>query len=754
MKMSKRIFVCLIALAIGVSMLALGVSANGEELKYNTENHASILEYYEEPIIFGLNFEDEEAVADDYTHEQLANGLKNTTAIVEGENGKYLSITGGKAAMNTTAVFLNWSAESGKEIDDFIFEFDLMTAGDGKRVVEIYVGDTAATHDEALQKNNVPGTSILKIDFANGKIEYVNGGADGTYTYATVEAALAADTFYHFNLNYGVQRGSVTLEVTLGEQTVASYTDGFLPTNVVGNVRIGSSVANMPKSTVALDNVIASGGSFARMEADKLPESERAVADFIAICENPDIATEEKVAVVTTGMSLIFNHGFVGETEQGIADVASFKKIGVGLFVDELNACVNGVAEVVPYDELVEYVNGYKAYLDLIPDDISFMDDAAACETVINAYNAELERLETLKTDSEAVLAALADLELSNTNIRSYGYLKPYYEAIKDCDPYIGYPGIAELIDSYNTVIDKFEQLSNGANAFIQSVDIATHTANTFGMRFNAFTVARDNYFDDPAFEGIEAVLSAYADLEAEMNAVIALCDGFIGDVNRADYSQYLSAKQNALDSAALALDEINANYLEYPGVTDAIEKYGELVISVGESVVAAESYVSFVRELVEKAATLSKEELQAEIDKAVLLQQTGNVIGVEGVTEANIALNNMQSDLELTVGYKTQFANLVSQLLGESDNAAKFDIALDALEAVGNAEKYEGVDSADKAKLDSAIAEYNAKIAALNAGFAAANDVACNTVSASSGSSSDNASVGMVIAIIKKFFE
>ena len=58
MKMSKRIFVCLIALAIGVSMLALGVSANGEELKYNTENHASILEYYEEPIIFGLNFED------------------------------------------------------------------------------------------------------------------------------------------------------------------------------------------------------------------------------------------------------------------------------------------------------------------------------------------------------------------------------------------------------------------------------------------------------------------------------------------------------------------------------------------------------------------------------------------------------------------------------------------------------------------------------------------------------------------------
>ena len=136
------------------------------------------------------------------------------------------------------------------------------------------------------------------------------------------------------------------------------------------------------------------------------------------------------------------------------------------------------------------------------------------------------------------------------------------------------------------------------------------------------------------------------------------------------------------------------------------------------------------------------------------MLQQTGNVIGVEGVTEANIALNNMQSDLELTVGYKTQFANLVSQLLGESDNAAKFDIALDALEAVGNAEKYEGVDSADKAKLDSAIAEYNAKIAALNAGFAAANDVACNTVSASSGSSSDNASVGMVIAIIKKFFE
>ena len=762
MKMSKRIFVCLIALAIGVSMFAIGVSADAGELKYTTENHASILEYYEEPIIFDFNYESEVVDDSTYKHAQLVNvknatdaNPKNATKIVEKNGRKYLTVTGGKNAFNTNATFVNWNAEAGSEIDDFILEFDILTSGTGKRIVEIYVGESSAAVADIIKATGNPGKSLVKIDFANGKLEYISSMTDGVEAYTVIDGLTLTDTdFYHVSLLYGVQTGTAEFKLTLGDTTVASFADGYIPYDSIGNVRIGSSAANMPNTTLSIDNLAAAGGSFVRSEADKVSESERAISDFIAICQDPDVAVEDKVAVVNTGMRLLSVHGFTGESQEAQANVLNFKKIGVGLLVDQLVACVNGVADDTPYAERVEYVNSFAKYLALIPEDLSFMDDSAACAEAVDAYILEVENLEVLKSDSETILAALADAELTNTNLKSYSYLKTYYDLIANCTPYLGYPGIVDVIDGYNTVIAKFEALSALGTAFTENVAVAADASNAFITRYNAFVTARNSYFDDPAYPNIIAILESYAEVETEMNVIIALCDEFILNVNRADYSQYLSAKQNALASAAEAIEEITASYSEYPGIAEAVVRYGELVVSVGDSINAAQAYVAYVNALVESAANMTKTELQAAINEALELQKTGNVIGVDGVTEANIALNNMQSDLELTVGYKNQFSNLVSDLLAETNNSAKFDIALEALGAIENANKYEGVDSADKAKLDSAIAEYNAKIQALNNGFAQANDVACNTVSASSGNGADDANVGRVIALIKKFYE
>ena len=762
MKMSKRIFVCLIALAIGVSMLAVGASADAVELKYTTDNHASILEYYEEPIIFDFNYESDAADGSTYKHAQLVNvkaagdaNPKNATKIVESNGNKYLTVTGGKNAFNTNATFVNWNAEEGSEIDDFILEFDILTSGSGKRIVEIYVGDSSAAVADIIKATGNPGKSIVKLNFKEKKIEYISSMTDGVESYTVIENVDFNDTdFYHVSLSYGVLTGAVEFKLSLGEQTVASFNDGYIPYETIANVRIGSSAANMPNTTLAIDNLAAAGGSSVRSEADKAPETARAISDFIAICQNPDITTEAKVAVVSTGMRLLTVHGVTGETEEAQANVLTLKKLGVGILVDQLTACVNGVADDTPYAERVEYVNSFAKYLDLIPEDVGFMDDPAACAEAIDAYILEVENLVVLKEDSETIIAALADAELTNTNTKSYSYLKTYYDLIANCTPYLGYPGIMEVLDGYNTVISKFEQLSALGAAFTENVALAADTENSFITRYNAFVVARNSYFDDPAYPNIIAILESYAEVEEEMNAIIALCDEFILNVNRADYSQYLSAKQNALAAAAETLEQVNGSYSEYPGVREAVVRYGELVISVGKSIDAAQAYVAYVNTLITNAPNMSKTELQTAINEALELQKTGNVIGVAGVTEANIALNNMQSDLELTVGYKTQFSGLVNDLLAEKNNAAKFDIALEALGAIDNANKYEGVDSADKAKLDSAIAEYNAKIQALNNGFAKANDVACNTVSASSGNGADDANVGRVIALIKKFYE
>lgn len=762
MKMSKRIFVCLIALAIGVSMMAFGASAEGVEgLKYTTENHASILEYYEEPIIFDLNFDGEATVDTGYTHPQLVNvknvegtNVKNVASIVETTDGKYLNIAGGTNAMRSNPTFLNWNAATGEEIDDFIIEFDikasdLSATASGNKIVELYV-DSAPVDVAGIIATTAPGTAVLRLDFAAGKISYFNG-TDHT----DIQVALAADTFYHVTLNYGVGAGAVSATVSLGDEVLAAYTDGAIPTNTVANVRLGSTLANIQKSSFALDNVSASGGSFTRAAADKQPETERAISDFIAICQDPTVAVEDKIPVVNTGLRLISVHNISSLDPTAQANILTFQKVGVGIFVDQLVACVNGAADVVAYDDLVAYLESYEKYSDLIPADLDFMGDAKdAAVAAVAAYEAECAKALAYKTDSEAVLAALAGVEITNTNVRDYGYLKTYYDNLAGRVPYIGYPGVAEIIDDYNSVVTNFERLSANAQAFAANVAIAADTANTFGARHAAYILARDGYFNDPSYEGIDAILANYATVEAEMVDIIALCDGFIVNVNRADYSQYLSAKQNALNEAATSLDEIKASYTEYPGMADAISLYETLSVKVSEDIAAAEAYVAFVTELAATADSMTKEQLKTAIDQALLLQESGNVIGVDGVTEANIIVNNLQADLELTVGYKNQFHNLVTSIENETNYEKLFGLAYDALEAIENANRYEGVDAADQAKLDAKIAEYNAKIQALNAGFAEANDVACNTVSASSGSPSDDASVGKVIALVKKFYE
>ena len=762
MKMSKRIFVCLIALAIGVSMMAFGASAEGVEgLKYTTENHASILEYYEEPIIFDLDFDGEETVSTGYTNSQLVNvknaagtTVKNVASIVETADGKYLNVAGGNNAMGSNPTFLNWNAATGEEIDDFIIEFDIMINGTGKRIVELFV-DSAPVDTAGIVATTAPGTSVLKLDFATGVVGYYAGVVDGNVVFNEVAASFAADTFYHVTLNYGVGAGVVTAEITLGDTVVATVTDGAIPTNTVANVRLGSTLANIQKSSFALDNVSASGGSFTRAAADKQPETERAISDFIAICQDPTVAVEDKIPVVNTGLRLISVHNISSDDPTAQANILTFQKVGVGIFVDQLVACVNGAADVVAYDDLVAYLESYEKYSDLIPADLDFMGDAKdAAVAAVAAYEAECAKALAYKTDSEAVLAALAGVEITNTNVRDYGYLKTYYDNLAGRVPYIGYPGVAEIIDDYNSVVTNFERLSANAQAFAANVAIAVDTANTFGARHAAYILARDGYFNDPSYEGIDAILANYATVEAEMVDIIALCDGFIVNVNRADYSQYLSAKQNALNEAATSLDEIKASYTEYPGMANAIALYETLSVKVSEDIAAAEAYVAFVTELAATADSMTKEELKAAIDQALLLQESGNVIGVDGVTEANIIVNNLQADLELTVGYKNQFHNLVTSIENETNYEKLFGLAYDALEAIENANRYEGVDAADQAKLDAKIAEYNAKIQALNAGFAEANDVACNTVSASSGSASDDASVGKVIALVKKFYE
>ena len=782
MKMSKRIFVCLMVLAIGVSMLAFGASASETaERKYDTTNHATILEYYAEPIVFDMSFEDA-TVGANYSDDALIqlNGRNQAfngdtkpfpATIVEENGNKYLTIPSGSTILKQTTAFITWNAEEGKNIDDFLMSFSVKSSvsatGASLPPAELWVADTPATQQQIISKDDPLGTALIKFNFAEGKIVYY----DGTELGATVSEALSADVFYDVSLVYSVINSSYSFTVTAPDGTVvASVSDIAIPYTTIGNVRIGSLSGSMKNSVLAFDNVSASGGSSIRYEADKVPFTNQALSDFVAICNDEAVSVEDKLAVVGTAFKLIYEYGEEVISDDNAENVLALKKLGVELYAAEVSGRLASLSDDLAYDERVKLIEECEYYDGLIPEDISFMDSdvIAAITAAAEQYKAEQAKLDDLKAHSEAIIAALADAELTNTNVRSYSYVKSYYDKIAAYTPYLGYPGIPEIIDSYNTVIAKYGELTESGNEFVENVLAASNTEATFGARYAAYVYARDNFFDDPAFPEIDTALAAYAEVDAEMTAVIALCDHFILNVSRADYSQYLSAKKSALDAASRGaygegeeapevdtqLNLIKEKYLEYPNIVASVELYESLLASVLADEAAATAYVNAVNELEKIASTLSKSELAAKIAEAEELQKTGNVIGVDGVTDANIILNELKAQLELSEGYKSQFSTVVDKLDKATAAEEIFSLAHEAYGVIGNAERYEGVLSADVEKLNAKVAEYNDMIKALNAGFKAANDVACSTVSASSGSPSDDTPVGLVATIIKKFYE
>ena len=62
MNMFKRAFIGVLVLALLVSCVAFAAFATGKE--YTADNYADILEYYEEPVIIDLNFDNMTADSD------------------------------------------------------------------------------------------------------------------------------------------------------------------------------------------------------------------------------------------------------------------------------------------------------------------------------------------------------------------------------------------------------------------------------------------------------------------------------------------------------------------------------------------------------------------------------------------------------------------------------------------------------------------------------------------------------------------
>ena len=184
-----------------------------------------------------------------------------------------------------------------------------------------------------------------------------------------------------------------------------------------------------------------------------------------------------------------------------------------------------------------------------------------------------------------------------------------------------------------------------------------------------------------------------------------------------------------------------------FTGVAEAKVLYAEVEAFVAEQLANAQAYINAVNAL----DSLSGAALTNGINNALSLKEAGNVVGVDGITDANVKLDQIIASIELVERYCIHFVNLVASIGKATTVEAKFELLSDAKAAEADADKsYAGVADAS-AKLAQFIADFNAEVNAINAEFEKANEVAANSCNVGGNATAVS---GHVVALIKKFFD
>ena len=774
MKIAKRVFVCLMALALCVSLLSVLAMADGSG-NASIDEIKKVLEYYEEPVIFNYDFED--APTGSFTADQIVNesayGDRNTLTVKDGADGRYLEIVGDFFYCAPT--YFVWNSD--EAVDDFFVDFSASAASSalGNNIISLFIDGEA----RADVISSTPGTELVSLDFSGGKVTYadstVTGGVSTLKDAGGNNFVISPDVFYNVSVEYTATKGAYSLTVSKASDPAVSATvEGVkLPCELVKHVRLGATEANMYDSIIHLDNINVFGGTFHRNNLEKDVATEKAISDILALVTGEGgLSEDDKLELFSVVSTLVEKHGFVSEDADITAAIDTIVRSAVELYAEKLDECLSHVEEGDTYPERYANYQSYVRYFELMPADISCVgaERQPVIQAIIDRYSLEGQELASIKESSEGYIAALAGIDLENAdNVNDFNYLKSYYDAVAEFTPNPTYAGVRELETVYRALIASYESLKMHGETFVKNVATVANTEKSFGERYLAYVDARDNKFENETYPGVTEALATLDAVSAEMEAAIEICEEFIVNMIRAEYSTYLNAKKGALQDAARGKDQtaapdyqlllVQEMYMEYPGMPEAVEKYATISREVVESEAAAEAYIAYVTELQSVYQTLSDTELAARILEAERLSVRGNVTGYESVTDVtivdvNIIFNNIKSGFELASGYKKYFSSLISSLKSESDGEKRFEIINEALDVVRTAESYDGVNAGEKAELDAAVSEYNERVRALNAAFETANSVAADVISASAGTAADDAQVGRVVALIKKLSE
>lgn len=754
MKMTRRIFIALLILAVSISSFA--VFASADEAEFGVQDYVNVLEYYEEQSLVDVDFGNGGAEYASVFFTNSARAAQYVQSVVADEtapNGKYLSVAvkerSGRSAYTDNHSYFGWTSDVA--IDDF--NIDMTVSGDKYNSstteneehlpkIIIVVNDTAFAPMTAA---NTPktGTTLAAVDYRGGFFTYLKNGTEYKTEYAIEEGA-----WYNVSLTYDADAGvSITITNCADAEKTLTVTDGDAPFQSVKDVRIGAhgdDAGSARGTLVKYADVRILGGVYHRDYANMQADIENKLLGMGRLFDDDSASIEDKIAVCEVVKSLN-TYGFTTENAEVQAVLDALGVGVIGLYNTKLEEFSDKLASLETFEEKKEYVDLTSTYAKALSElDFTGVSPELVAKSEQNIANFEAAKSKFLESEGDSARFLQLVDSIKDHDINDYAVLTADLALFEGCEPDLTYEGVADAYKHYSKLVEAEETIRTSAETFIAAVSAANDDALDFNARAEAYKTITAIYFDNETYPGVTEAIAGYNAIRDYMNLEISNAENFVKYVNRADYALYISAKQENLDIAKTYMDICQP---DFAGVAEAKLLYVEVQAYIEQQIANANAYINAVNAL----DSLSGTALLNGIKNAQSLQEAGNVLGVDGVTEANIKLNQIIASIELVDRYCIHFVNLVNSIDKVTSTAELYELLAEAKEAEADADSsYAGVADAS-AKLAKAIADLNAQVNAINAEFENANNVAANSCGVGE---NGTAVSGHVIALVKKFFD
>ena len=778
MKITKRILAVLLLAALLVSCLLISVSAEDPFKAEGISDVEDVMEYYDLEDYVADNYEDGTWDAESY-----AGTGSEVVADPANENNKVLKVTGRSDKYSKAAV-------TDRLVVSFDIRYDASMKGQYK--VDVKMVDNLGV--ESLTYN-----TMFSVNAGAGLFQYsvwdasLNNGEGGFVVTDFAGITPVADTWYNVVVFFNAEEGSYNFKISADGKESWVYSESYS----LGSTEKLISVELKPwrntdsrNDTIFyyLDNVEVYSGSFERNPANKNNITAQTIIDLDAlyVAEDTDFDTKIRIALVLE--QLVNKYGYTPEEgtpeiEKVNAIIAKAPSYINRAFAEALVTAASSIDTSIGYYGRLQFVEDSAYYSDSLPANENlatapaFSEDPALVTAVVAARTVfDLERAD-LELVAEESTEFVKLMNTYNPDSKDYdGYLKGFYEAaikFTKCD--LTYAeeiegvedfGMPEAAAIFGEFVAKYTKLSESATAFITGAkmmqealeEMATSTPRepvyeeAFGKLSEGYLICDavynggdiDENLDEATYAELYALFSVYLDNKDSIVEQIEACVVFLDIIKKAQTATYYTAIIEHLAAAEECIDLVRE---KYQGVPEALAIYNALSEAVKGVENASDAYIKAVEAVV---AATTFEAKQAAIEAALALKADGDVVGIAGVKDANIALSREMTAIETIISSSALLKTLVAELENAKTFTERRALLARASVAAANAEaSLEGVADAIE-KYNSFVEEYNNTISAMNATHAAATEKAVDLA----GAASDYAGVYKAADIIKELVD